>query len=87
MAFHFPLGPLLRLRQSVERQRALSLREACLKVVLAQEMLANLDRFLDVSARSDEAGLRAGRIAAEIQFASLSQWRRARHAFSCDLSR
>jgi len=73
MAFHFPLAPLMRLRESVKRQRALSLREATLKVVRAQETLTNLDHFLAASAASDEVDLRAGRRAAEVQFACLSR--------------
>jgi len=71
MPFRFALAPLLRLRQSVERQRALRLREASLAVARAQEALAQLDRFLADSAQSDSASLLAGRRAAELQFASL----------------
>jgi len=73
MAFRFPLAPLLHLRESVERQSALSLREASLKVVRAQEMLVRLDQFLATSCAFDETGLRAGRRAVELQFASLSR--------------
>lgn len=71
MPFRFALAPLLRLRQSVERQRALRLREASLKVTRLQETLAQLDRFLNASAAADHAGLREGRRAAELQFASV----------------
>jgi flagellar export protein FliJ len=71
MAFHFKLAPLLRLRQSVERQRALRLQEASLVVVRCQEKVARLDRFLADSATSDEASLATGRRGAELQFASL----------------
>src|SRR5208283_4571872 len=69
MAFRFVLAPLLRLRQSIERQRALALQEANLKVSRAQETLAQLERFLSGSAQSDSAALAAGRTAAELQFA------------------
>lgn len=71
MPFRFALAPLLRLRQSVERQRALRLREASLKVTRLEESLAQLERFLSASAAADHAGLREGRRAAELQFASL----------------
>lgn len=70
MAFRFPLDPLLRLRQSIERQRALRLREASLEVARMQDSLQQLDRFLAESAESDQAALGAGRRGAEIQFAS-----------------
>ena len=71
MAFRFALAPLLRLRQSIERQCALRLREASLAVARAQDFLAQLDRFLADSAQSDAVSLSAGRRAAELQFASL----------------
>jgi flagellar export protein FliJ len=71
MAFRFALAPLLRLRQSIERQRALRLREASLAVARAQDSLAQLERFLVDSAQSDSASLSAGRRAADLQFASL----------------
>ena len=71
MAFHFKLAPLLRLRQSIERQRALRLQEASLALARAQYALAQLDRFLTDSAQSDSTSLSAGRRAAELQFASL----------------
>ena len=71
MAFRFTLAPLLRLRQSIERQRALQLQEASLQVSRAQESLAQLDRYLSDSARSDYAGLATGRTAVELQFATV----------------
>jgi flagellar FliJ protein len=71
MAFRFALAPLLRLRQSIERQRALALQEANQKVSRAQELLAHVERYLSDSAQSDSAALAAGRIAAELQFASV----------------
>ena len=71
MPFRFALAPLLRLRQSVERQRALRLREASLKVTRLKETLAQLDRFLSASAVADQAGLHEGRRAAELQFATV----------------
>jgi len=71
MPFRFALAPLLRLRQSIERQRTLALQAANLQVSRAQETLAQLDRFLSDSAQSDCAGLAAGRTAAELQFASV----------------
>jgi flagellar export protein FliJ len=69
MAFRFALAPILRLRQSIERQRTLGLQEANLQVSRAQQKLAELDRFLSDSAESDSAALVAGRTAAELQFA------------------
>jgi len=71
MPFRFALAPVLRLRQSIERQRTLALQAANLQVSRAQETLAQLDRFLSDSAQSDCAGLAAGRTAAELQFASV----------------
>ncbi len=71
MSFRFALAPLLRLRQSIERQRALQLQEANLQVSRAQETLAQLERFLSDSAQSESAGLTAGCTAAELQFASV----------------
>ena len=71
MPFRFALAPLLRLRQSIERQRTLALQAANLQVSRAQETLAQLDRFLSDSDQSDRAGLAAGRTAAELQFASV----------------
>ena len=71
MSFRFALAALLRLRQSIERQRTLALQAANLQVSRAQETLAQLDRFLSDSAQSDSAGLTAGRTAAELQFASV----------------
>jgi len=71
MAFRFAFAPLLRLRQSIERQRALRFREASLALARAQDSLAQLDRFLADSAQSDSASLSSGRRAAELQFALL----------------
>jgi flagellar export protein FliJ len=71
MAFRFALAPILRLRQSIERQRTLGLQEANLRVSRAQQKLAELDRFLSDSAQADSAALAAGRTAAELQFASV----------------
>jgi|SRR5208337_2036719 len=71
MPFRFALAPLLRLRQSVERQRTLQLQEANLRISRAQETLAQLERYLSDSAQSDAAALIAGRTAAELQFASV----------------
>ena len=71
MAFRFTLAPLLRLRQSIERQRTVKLQEANLHVSRAQEKLAQLERFLSDSAQSDAAALRAGRTGADLQFASV----------------
>ena len=71
MAFRFTLAPLLRLRQSIERQRTLKLQEANLQVSRAQEKLAQLERSLAESTRSDAVALQAGRSAAELQFASV----------------
>jgi flagellar export protein FliJ len=71
MSFRFALAPLLRLRQSIERQRTLQLQEANLQVSRAQETLAQLERCLSESAQSDSAALIAGRTGAELQFASI----------------
>lgn len=73
MPFRFVLAPLLRLRQSLERQRAARLREATLAVTRAQESLARMDQLLTDTTRSDEASLRVGRSAAELQFALTSR--------------
>ncbi len=53
MPFRFALAPLLRLRQSIERQRTLQLQDASLQVSRAQETLTQIDRFLPDSAQSD----------------------------------
>lgn len=71
MPFRFALAPLLRLRQSIERQRTLQLQDASLKVVRAQEALTQLDEFLAGSAQSDSTNLAGGRSGAELQFASV----------------
>ncbi len=71
MAFRFALAPLLRLRQSIERQRTLSLQDASLQLDRARETLARLESFLADSAVADSAGLATGRTAAELQFAGL----------------
>jgi len=73
MAFHFVLAPLLRLRESVERQRALRLREASVRVIQMQDRLEQLDRFLKDSEARDEQHLRAGVKAVELQFAVMSR--------------
>jgi flagellar export protein FliJ len=83
MSFRFALAPLLRLRQSIERQRTLQLQEANLRVSRAQETLAQLERYLSDSAQSDAAALIAGRTAAELQFASVL--RENLHRFRQDL--
>jgi flagellar export protein FliJ len=71
MPFRFTLAPLLRLRQSIERQRTLQLQEANLKASRAKETLAQLERLLFDSAQSDATGLSAGCTGAELQFASV----------------
>jgi len=71
MPFRFALAPLLRLRQSVERQRTLELQKANLRVARAQETLAQLKRFLENAAQTDSQGMAAGCTAAELQFASV----------------
>jgi flagellar export protein FliJ len=71
MAFRFTLAPLLRLRQSIERQCTLKLQAANLHVSRAQEKLEQLERSLADSAQSDATALQAGRTAAELQFASV----------------
>jgi flagellar FliJ protein len=71
MSFRFALASLLRLRQSIERQRTLQLQEANLQVSRARETMARLERSLDDAAQSDSARLAAGCTAADIQFASV----------------
>ncbi len=71
MAFRFALAPLLRLRQSVERQRMLTLQGAALQLARAQDTVVRFDTFLAESQIADEASLAAGRTAAELQFAAL----------------
>ena len=73
MPFRFALAPLLRLRQSLERQQAMRLSEASLAVVRAQELVSQMDRVLAESLRSRDAALRAGQSAAELQFALLAR--------------
>lgn len=71
MAFRFALAPLLRLRQGVEQQCALSLQEASLQLSRGQEALRNLERMIRDSAVTDAARLTDARSAAELQFAAL----------------
>ncbi|MFZ0481436.1 MAG: flagellar FliJ family protein [Terriglobales bacterium] len=71
MAFHFALEPILRLRQSLERQRAIALQRASMDVVRAEEALGRLDRVLDESAEEDSRLLTGGRMAAELHFSIL----------------
>lgn len=71
MPFRFTLATLLRLRQSIERQRTLQLQKANLEVARAADAVAQLDRFLSDSAQDGAKGLSAGCTAAELQFASL----------------
>lgn len=70
MPFRFALAPLLRLRQSVERQRTLELQEASLQVSRARENLAQLDGFLSTREQFDAQNLMGGLTGAELQFAS-----------------
>lgn len=71
MAFRFALAPLLRLRRSLERQRALALQQASLNVIKAQKTLAQLETFIEESAKTDARSLASGRSAAELHFAFL----------------
>jgi flagellar export protein FliJ len=71
MAFRFALAPLLRLRRSLEHQRALALQRASFSLARAQDELAALERFLSKAATADSASLSKGRSAAELQFADL----------------
>lgn len=73
MPFHFPLAPLLRLRKSVERQRAIHLKEASLRVSRVEETLERLRQFLADSATEDRSRLREGRAAVELHFATFSR--------------
>ena len=71
MVFRFTFASLLRLRQSIERQRTLKLQDANLQVSRAEERLAQLELSFSESAQSDAIALQAGRTAAEVQFASV----------------
>src|SRR4029077_16835015 len=71
MAFRFTLAPLLRLRQSIERQCTLKLQAANLHVSRARERLAQLERSPSPSTQCDATALQDGRAAAELQFASI----------------
>ena len=71
MSFRFALAPLLRLRQSFERQRVLELQKTNLEVARAQETLAQLERWLADAAQAGSTGLTAGCTAAELHFASI----------------
>lgn len=71
MGFRFALAPILRLRQSVERQRTLELQKANLQVSRARETLAQLERHLSAAVESDSRGLSSGCRAAELQFAGV----------------
>ena len=73
MPFRFALAPLLRLRQSIEKQRAQRLEEAALALARARESLAQMDRALADGARADDASLRVGRRGAELQFAVMAR--------------
>ena len=89
MPFRFALAPLLRLRQSIERQRTLQLQEANLQVSRAQETLAQLERSLAAAVQSDSRRLAAGCTAAELQFALVlrENRRRFRQELQSELSR
>jgi len=71
VSFRFVLASVLRLRQSIERQRTLQLQEATLHVRRARETLEQLDRSLSDSAQSDSTALSAGRTGAELRFATV----------------
>ena len=71
MAFRFTLAPLLRLRQSLERQRSLALQRAAMNLHRGEEAMAHLQRFLAESTRADSASLAEGRRSAELHFATL----------------
>lgn len=73
MAFRFALASVLRLRQGLERQRALALQRASLDVARAEEAMAALERFLDESERADSKALAGGRMGAELHFALLQR--------------
>lgn len=89
MAFRFTLAPLLRLRQSIERQRTLKLQEANLNVSRAQETLVQLNRSLSDSMRADETALKGGSTAAGLQFATLvvENMQRYREELQADISK
>ena len=78
MPFRFALAPLLRLRQSIERQRTLQLQEANLQVSRARETLAQLDHCMAAAVQSDLTRLAAGCTAAELQFALVLRENRQR---------
>ena len=69
MAFRFALASLLRLRQGIERQRSLTLQQACLQVARARDALDRLDGCVAESWRTDARTLAAGCMAVELHFA------------------
>jgi len=71
MPFRFALAPLLRLRQSVERQCMLALQNSAMQLSAAKDAVAQLDRFLEESTRADAISLTSGRRGSELQFALL----------------
>jgi flagellar export protein FliJ len=71
MAFRFALEQILRLRQNLERQRALALQRASMDVARAREALTRLDRAIEESSATDSRWLASGRMAAELHFATL----------------
>jgi flagellar biosynthesis chaperone FliJ len=73
MAFRFAFASVLRLRQALERQRALALQRASLDLARAHEARAALEHFLDESERADAKSLAGGRMGAELHFALLQQ--------------
>jgi|ERR1700722_665973 flagellar export protein FliJ len=90
MPFFFTLAPLLRLRQSIERQKTMALQAANLALMRGQEQLTQLDAFLSDSAGVDREGLAAGRRGAELQFAAalrenMQRVRRELQAEICNL--
>jgi flagellar export protein FliJ len=89
MAFRFALAPLLRLRQSQERQLALRLSEASNAVARARAQVERMDEALASSACSEEKSLREGRSAAEMQLALLvrEQMKAARQILQNELAR
>jgi len=71
MAFRFALAPLLRLRRSLEHQRALDLQKASVDLANAEHTLVAFDCLVQESAQADSRSLAAGCMAAEIHFANL----------------
>ncbi|MFZ0286556.1 MAG: flagellar FliJ family protein [Terriglobales bacterium] len=71
MPFHFPLDAVLRLRQSLERQQELLLREANQQVTALQLRIGELNAQISAHAIQQNLQLASTLSAAELQFLQL----------------